>query len=146
MNKKYSPYIILLLLAVLVFILRQRNKPETTANTRVERNTSAKKERGFSRTISQLEYTKHALCRMDCREISKNDIEGIMKSGKINYAKSDLNDTPCPTYALQGLTDDGQNLRVVFAQCNEKIKVVTAIDLEKEFDCYCPGDEKKKKN
>jgi hypothetical protein len=83
---------------------------------------------------------------MDCRKISKSDIEDIMKSGKINYSKTDVNDKHCPTYALQGLTEDGQNIRVIFAQCDEKTKVVTTYDLEKDFECYCPGDENKKKN
>ena len=67
-----------------------------------------------------------------------------MEKGKINYRKSDLQDTPCPTYALEGYTGDKEHLRVVFAQCNTITKVVTCINLDEEFACDCPGDQRKK--
>jgi hypothetical protein len=100
---------------------------------------------GFDRRISTLQYTRHALCRMDCRQISRREIEEVMRAGEINYAKSDAGDKPCPTYALQGLTSDGQQIRVIFAQCDRETKVVTCYDLDHDFECFCPGDEKKKK-
>jgi hypothetical protein len=98
----------------------------------------------FNRHPSQLYYTKHALCRMDCREISKEDINEIMQKGIINFSKSDRNDKPCPTYALQGETNDGEKLRVIFAQCNEETKVVTCYNLDEDFECHCPGDPSSK--
>jgi hypothetical protein len=97
----------------------------------------------FDRRTSTLQYTHHALCRMDCRHISKTDVQDIMLRGEINYAKSDAADKPCPTYALQGYTTDGQHLRVIFAQCSQETKVITCYDLEQDFECHCPGDEKK---
>jgi len=98
----------------------------------------------FDRTPSHLYYTKHALCRMDCRQISKEDIKDIMRKGIINFNRSNRRDRPCPTFALQGETSDGEKLRVIFAQCNDETKVVTCYNLEEEFDCHCPGDENKK--
>jgi hypothetical protein len=97
----------------------------------------------FDRTPGKLIYTKHARCRMDCRQISKEDINEIMKKGIINFSKSDRSDRPCPTYALQGTTSDGESLRVIFAQCNTETRVITAYNLKQDFDCYCPGDERK---
>lgn len=94
----------------------------------------------FDRTPSHLYYTKHALCRMDCRHISKEDIKEIMKKGIINFNKSNRRDRPCPTFALQGETNDGEKLRVVFAQCDDETKVVTCYNLEEDFECHCPGD------
>ncbi len=55
----------------------------------------------FDRDPDQLSYTRHALCRMDCRKISREDINEIMEKGIINLNKSDRRDKPCPTYALQ---------------------------------------------
>ena len=139
MKSKYASFVFLIILALgVVFIskwqgLEEVSDPQTTV-----------RKRGFDRRLSTLEYTKHALCRMDCRKISESDIQDIMLSGEINYAKTDVNDTPCPTYALQGLTNDGQRIRVIFAQCESATKVVTCYDLEKDFECHCPGDEKKK--
>lgn len=76
-----------------------------------------------------LVYTQHAECRMKCRAIDKTDIREIMMNGTINYSKSEVHDKPCPSYALEGKTSDGQNLRIVFATCDSIIKVITAIDL-----------------
>ncbi|MDB5197846.1 MAG: hypothetical protein JWP88_2217, partial [Flaviaesturariibacter sp.] len=72
----------------------------------------------FDRHPAHLTFTKHALCRMDCRHISQEDIEEVMQKGIINLNKSDRNDRPCPMYAMQGTTSDGENLRVIFAQCD----------------------------
>ena len=79
---------------------------------------------------------------MDCRQISTSEVEEIMRVGEINYRKSDLDARPCPTYAVEGMTHDDQHVRVVFAQCDHKTKVVTTIDLEHEWECHCPGDDK----
>jgi hypothetical protein len=95
----------------------------------------------FNRNPYSLNFTKHALCRMDCRHITKKDIDEVMKEGIINLNKSDKRGHPCPTFALQDRTLDGQYLRVVFAQCDEETKVITCYNLEKDFECQCPGDE-----
>lgn len=100
----------------------------------------------FDRTPMHLNYTKHALCRMDCRRISKEDVREIMEKGIINFNRSNRRDRPCPTFALQGETGDGEKLRVIFAQCNDETKVVTCYNLEEEYDCYCPGDERKRQD
>ena len=138
MNTKKTGFIFLLIMALAILFINKwkglQNQSDLVHTVR---------QRGFDRRISTLEYTQHARCRMDCRHISQNDINDIMRNGEINYAKTDVNDAPCPTYALQGLTNDGQRLRVIFAQCETKTKVVTCYDLEKDFECHCPGDEKK---
>jgi hypothetical protein len=99
----------------------------------------------FDRSPEHLVYSKHALCRMDCRQISREDIDEIMQKGIINFSKSDRNDKPCPSYALQGLTSDGESVRVIFAQCPSETKVITCYQLNKDFECHCPGDDSKQK-
>jgi hypothetical protein len=74
---------------------------------------------------------------MDCRSITEAEVEDIMKKGKINYKKSDISNSRCPRYAIEGMTSDDQEVRIVFAQCNESTTVVTVIDLEKEWVCDC---------
>lgn len=113
----------------------EKRKSEKSSSTR---NTNKNDNRGFSRKVSYLEYSVHAKCRMRCRRITQEEVRDIMQNGTINYAKSDLNDNPCPTYALEGITaKDKQHVRIVFAQCNTKTKVVTCIDLENDFACDC---------
>jgi hypothetical protein len=127
-NVLFTLFFILLLGAIFVF--RKRSEPG----------------RGelFDRTPNRLELTRHAKCRMDCREISMDDIEEVMEKGVINLGKSDKADRPCPTYALQGTTRDGEYLRVVFAQCGDETRVVTCYNLKKDFECHCPGDDRPK--
>lgn len=100
----------------------------------------------FNRQVTNIIYTKHALCRMDCRNIDRQEIADIIKNGEINFKKTDVNDKPCPTYALQGYASSGEHLRVIFAQCDEVTKVITCYNLEEDFACHCPGDEKKNQN
>jgi hypothetical protein len=82
-------------------------------------------------------YTDHAVCRMQCRYISEEEINQAMLHGKVNESKSEPNDQPCSTYAIETETNDGQNIRVIFANCEDVVKVVTAIDLKQEHTCYC---------
>ncbi|NIG53496.1 DUF4258 domain-containing protein [Chitinophaga sp. Cy-1792] len=87
---------------------------------------------------AHLEYTKHAKCRMDCRHVTEAEVEEILHDGNINLEKSNPNDHPCPTFALEGYSHDGQHLRIVFAPCDEEnARVITCIDLDKDWTCHC---------
>ncbi len=88
-------------------------------------------------TDNQISYTDHAICRMACREITHKEVEYILKNGQVNWDKSDKNDQPCPSYALEGKTKDGQFVRIVFADCASSTRVITAIDLNNEYKCSC---------
>ena len=89
-------------------------------------------------SYQKLEYTKHGACRMECRGITEEELKAVLKSGKINYDKSQVRDKPCGTYAVEGTTADGQRVRIVIADCDTISKVVTAIDLKLENDtCDC---------
>ena len=140
LKSKALPLIFIVLLAIAVVVLRKcrnngvNDKGDTQNEKDVNRN------RGFDRRTSYLEYTKHAHCRMDCRHIDSSEVQEIMVTGVINYRKSDVDAHPCPTYAVEGTTHDQQHVRIVFAQCDYKTKVVTVIDLNQEWECHCPGD------
>jgi hypothetical protein len=152
-NKKWTPYLIILVLAIILFFVKRckadnTNNPkrDVTNNNPKDPSSGINRNRGFDRRVSYIEYTEHAKCRMQCRKISQAEVEEIMRDGKINYAKSEVNDSPCPTYALEGITKDDQRVRIVFAQCDLKTKVVTSIDLDTDWECHCPGDDAKYKN
>ena len=85
----------------------------------------------------KLIYTKHARCRMGCRYISESEVKDMLKNGHINYRKSSIDSQPCPTYAVEGITKDRQEVRIVFANCNDIAKVITTIDLGNKYECYC---------
>ncbi len=155
MNKKWVPYLLIALLAVALFVIKQYKsskelvpKPKVTDNDRPKDPASnpTDRDKGFDRRTSYLKYSNHAKCRMQCRKISQVEVEEIMRDGKINYNKSDLDNARCPRYAVEGVTSDDQRVRIVYAQCNESTTVVTVIDLETDFKCDCPGDDDKYKN
>lgn len=119
------------------------NTPSSKEARNAGSRNAVNRNRGFDRRTAFIEYTRHARCRMQCREITQAEVEDIMRSGNINYRKSNVKGRPCPTYALEGHTTDDQHVRIVFAQCDQSTKVVTCIDLEKEWQCHCPGDDNK---
>lgn len=126
-NATFSLFIIFIFL--LIFLLKRWKEPIA--------------KEAFNRHPSSVIYTKHALCRMDCRHISKEEIKEIMEMGIINFNKSNKTDKPCPTFAMQGRTGSGENIRVIFGQCDAETKVITCYNLEEDFECHCPRDENK---
>jgi len=152
--KKAFPLILVVALGLLLFGVRrfkQESAAKPSTNVSANRNGEVNRDKGFDRRISYLEYSNHAKCRMECRKISQAEVQEIMQQGKINYNKSDIqSQSPsgprCPRYALEGVTTDDQKVRIIFAQCNEKTTVVTVIDLDTDWTCHCPGDDKKYDN
>lgn len=86
---------------------------------------------------NRVEYTRHARCRMGCRHITTTEVQEIIAAGAINKAKSAPGDKPCPTIALEGHTRKGQHLRIVVATCGDELRIVTCIDLDREWPCHC---------
>lgn len=112
-----------------------KKAPTTGIDTDFQRPPTGKVNKALA--DNELIYTKHARCRMDCRYISESEIKDILYNGKVNDRKSKPYDAPCPTYALEGVTDDQQTVRIVFADCDDVTKVITAIDLKNKYNCYC---------
>jgi hypothetical protein len=140
--KKFLPYLILIVMAVVVIVIKKYKgaSPGSGSNTKAA---TTKQGRGLDRTLSHIEFTAHAKCRMGCRHISQKDIEEILRDGEIDYTKSEINANPCPVYAVQGYTHDREHLKVIFGQCDSKTKVITCYNLDQDFECHCPGDENK---
>ena len=140
------PLLLIAVLAVVLFFVKKfksgnGGKYQNQVTKNDNQDPDVNRNRGFDRRVSYIEYTEHAKCRMECRKISQSEVEEIMRGGKINYLKSDVKERPCPTYALEGITHDNQRVRIVFAQCDFKTKVVTTIDLDTDWECVCPGDD-----
>jgi len=116
------------------------NRQKTTDPSRPSSGSKNTSERDILGNMlgQKLIYTDHAKCRMDCRTIDRNEVREILQDGHINWRKSKPDDPRgCPTYAVEGPTDDGQTVRIVFAACDDVTKVITTIDLDKKYNCYC---------
>lgn len=118
--------------------LEETSKTPTKTKTKPKTKTPPPNTVNSNLLSERLIYTRHARCRMGCRYISEDEIAYILRNGKINKRKSKPHDAPCPTYALEGITPkDKQEVRIVFAACDDVTKVITAIDLENEYQCHC---------
>ena len=116
--------------------------PVTGINTTKNQGNKRDKTTSFERLLyhnKPVSLTRHAQCRMDCRHIDATEIQEMLDNGKINTRKSgqSKDESTCPTKALEGLTHDGQTVRIIVAECDTKVKIVTVIDLKNEFKCDC---------
>ena len=115
-------------LALLVFVfMKIRNEP--------------KRKQGFNRNFSKVEYSKFALCLMDCQEITANDITHILRNGEVLSRSLDLNKQPCPFYALRGKTQKGVSIMVFVTQCGRATKISRCYKNENPVGCNCKEEK-----
>lgn len=136
---KYVPVLLLALLLFMAWYQQWWKGPGavTLPRTRSGHHNNTVNEPSALNRHARLEYTLHARCRMECRHITEEEVTEILAEGRINTERSNSRDQPCPTFALEGYSDEGQHLRIVFAPCNTVTRVVTCIDLDKEWNCNC---------
>jgi hypothetical protein len=146
--KKVLPLLLLVVMALITLAIRRCNNPQVN-DYRNQRRTEAPESRssrssrtndntvGLDRNTDHLYFTKHAKCRMRCRHITQQEVKDIIANGTINYNKSDLNDPRGATYALEGMTQDNQHVRIIVSPKLQHLTVVTVIDLEVEYECNC---------
>jgi hypothetical protein len=135
MNKTYFP--VIALLAAALFFYWVKNNQRGAASKKKYRIETAAETGDFDRHASEIIYSKHARCRMDCRHIDESEVKEILEKGQLNSSKIETSNKGT-SYPLEGTTHDGQKVRIVFAPKEDgKMIVVTVIDLEKEFECDC---------
>ena len=139
---KLHPVLSLLLCLVIIFIVAfieggEEPLRDSTNSPHDGKSASALSEGEFNRHPARIEYSKHARCRMKCRNISESELQQVLSQGRVNYTKSELDNQRCPRFALEGRSSDGQDIRVIFAQCKNETAVVTVIDLRNEWRCNC---------
>ena len=119
---------LLFVLALLVFIIiKIRNEP--------------KKKLVLNRNPYRIEYTKFALCRMDCYKVSANIITGVLRNGEVNDTKSDLLKRPCPIFTVRGVTKQKMDIIILIQQCGTVAKVLDCYDANGTLACNCINNE-----
>jgi len=124
-NVIISLVFVMLLLAFIV--IKIRNEP--------------KKKLVLNRNPSRIEYTKFALCRMDCHHINANSIVGIFRNGEVNRARSDIHKKPCPIFTIRGVTKQKMSIIIIIQQCGTVAKVLDCFDANGTVGCNCINDE-----
>ncbi|MEO5646931.1 MAG: DUF4258 domain-containing protein [Chitinophagaceae bacterium] len=149
MKAKYFPYLLILALALILYLVKKNQSGDTVrpqapsinttkqkrSNPQTSTNRSGNDSQGLDRSTSNIIISKHAKCRMLCRKISFNEVKYILKKGEINYRKSDIDETP--EYALEGISPDDQHIRIVVAPEKRGLVLITCIDLDKDWSCDC---------
>jgi len=126
-KKNIGRYVIVAILLLIYIFLENFHWKKTTII----------KTRDFDRNISHIVYSQHAKCRMSCREITKQEVMYVLANGKINVDKSQLQGQVCEDrYAVEDYYNN-QHIRLIVAPCNEKLTVITCIDLNKDWNCHC---------
>lgn len=139
--KKFIPYLILFgffIVALLVRNWREQQQPEVaTEPSANERQASGRTSLDIFRDAdAEYFFTKHARCRMECRNITQKEVKEIVRKAQVNYNKSDLRASGGAKYALEGYTSkDRQHIRVIVAPKQKHLSIVTVIDLDKDWEC-----------
>ena len=119
--------LVFVLALLVLIIIKIRNEP--------------KKKLVLNRNPSRIEYTKFALCRMDCYHINANSIMAIFRNGEVNRDKSDLYKKPCPIFTVRGSTSQKMSIIVIIQQCGTVAKVLDCYDANGTVGCNCINDE-----
>ncbi|HRI23775.1 MAG TPA: DUF4258 domain-containing protein [Ferruginibacter sp.] len=150
MLKKYLPYIFLVAAALLLFLIKKNQRGPAPVKPSSEQTDThitvpavlpaedkTDREEGLNRNISNLVFSKHARCRMDCRKIDESEVREILLKGTVNQKKIQR-DKRGITWPVEGVTHDNQRVRIVFApRGDEALVVVTVIDLDTDWSCDC---------
>lgn len=124
MRKKIKIFIVLIAALAAIFFLYYY--PESHAYNEPYKN------------FSELVYTRHAKCRMGCRNITESEIREILNNGTLNKSKSGYDQKHRDeTYAVEGYSSERQHIRVVVTPKGEQLLVITVIDLDKDWTCDC---------
>ena len=138
MTKKYLPLIVLIAAGLLLFYIKQKQRGSFPRNNpEKEISYPAKTEELINRNPASISYSRHARCRMECRHIDETEVKEILEKGEINISRIQ-EDERGKTYPLEGITHDKQHVRIVFApKKNNKLEVITCIDLDNDWPCDC---------
>lgn len=131
MSKNWNTYRLIIFVVIIIgfFISRTFFAKEEPVDIQPFPNT-------FNRDTNNIILTTHAKCRMECRDITMQEVK-VLNTGEINHMKSNLQDERGPTYALEGYSQDKQHLRIIFAPKENEMVVVSCIDLDREYKCDC---------
>ena len=86
-SRKYLPFIVLILAALLLFYVKNKQRGPRPRIIEDNITVPVKDEAVINRNVSKIIFSKHARCRMACRHIDESEVKEIIKDGVINYSK-----------------------------------------------------------
>lgn len=116
---------------ILVIIINRHREAATRIDPKEEKMILQKLQK------NPLYIGERALCRMNCRNVSKDMVIRVLNTGKINIEKSDQGKEPCDEFLIEGIVDSGRHLSIIFGGCDHETIVLNVFDQDKNFDCKC---------
>ncbi len=140
-SKILVSYILLFVVFIIAFTAKRLTGPASVKPGSLAVQPQEKEPPPFQWDSAAIFYSKHARCRMECRHITEEEVKEILHHPFVNYKKSQLDDKgECKKrFALEGYTSmEHQHIRIIAAPCgNDKLTVITCIDLEQNWPCNC---------
>jgi hypothetical protein len=106
-------------------------EPMATPRTRPLRRPGARAPRREAAALHPARPLSHGL-----PPHHRAEVEALLEDGHIAPDRT-RTDGECVSYAVEGHTDDGQEVRIVYADCDRETRVVTTIDLGQDWPCEC---------
>ena len=123
-------------LLCLLAVLTACPTPASPGGDRASTPAEAKSESESWRSLP-VTKTRHGTCRMACRQIDDGEVARVLREGRWVRERTREEPGRCPSHALEGPGDAGERLRIVVAACETELRLVTAIDLDREWPCSC---------
>jgi hypothetical protein len=102
------------------------------------RNLEYRHKEPVNRDADSLIYSAQAQCWMQCQEISRADVEQVLRLGIIIYSSSRLFKGPCPQIVMRGYDTHHQSIELILQQCNQKAVLLKTAFLKTNKNCSCP--------
>ena len=142
-NRRTINYIVAAIgIAAVVIALLQKQSPRKQSNYGDRQPGNGSGDCAFQpqHAVGELDYSRHARCRMKCRDISQSLVEDVYQNGSLNCAKSDPSGQTdgTPRFALE--LEDGirGRVRIIVGDNPDNDVIITAIRLDEKDNCACP--------
>ena len=101
-----------------------------------------------SSSSSSLTFTHPHTHTAHPSHISPAQVRATLATGRVNPLKSDVDATPCAKLVVDAVVsgegkgggDGRKHVQAVVSACPRDTSVVTVIDTDRDWECYCPGD------
>ena len=95
-------------------------------------------------------FLTHSLTHTHASRISAAQVQATLATGRVNPLKSDLGTAPCAKLVVDAVVPGGgegaaaastpKHVQAVLSACPRDTSVVSVIDTDRDWECYCPGD------
>jgi hypothetical protein len=92
----------------------------------------------FNRYPSRIEYSRFALCRMDCYSINANSIVAVFRNGIITDRKRKKT---CTVFSVNTVTKQKMNIFISVEQCGTVARVIDCYIMNRQGPCDCTDIE-----